>query len=115
MEHEEARQLIESQTRFFTTALEEFNRKRDCEMIVGAFAEDLVETFPDGNVRCGRAVLLSELEGDLEDGIKVHLTNVLASKDITIMEGDFENPPDNPFHCPPGISWVLLYRDGSIH
>jgi RNA polymerase sigma-70 factor (ECF subfamily) len=114
LEHEEAGRLTESQARFFTAALDEFNRKRDCEMLVDAFSEDLVETFSDGNVRRGRAVLVSELEGDLEDGIKVHLTDVLASKDITIMEGTFENPPENPFHCPPAISWVFLYRDGTI-
>ena len=114
LEHDEARRLTDSQTRFFTAALDEFNRKRDCEMLVDPFSEDLVETFSDGNVRHGRAVLVSELEGDLEDGIKVHLTNVLASKDITVMEGDFENPPDNPFHCPPAISWVFFYRDGTI-
>jgi hypothetical protein len=30
------------------------------------------------------------------------------------MEGDFENPPDNPVHCPPAISWVFFYRGVSI-
>jgi RNA polymerase sigma factor (sigma-70 family) len=114
LEHDEARRLTVSRARFFNAALDEFNRKRDCEMLVDTFSEDLVEIFSSGNVRHGRAVLESELQGDLEDGIKVHLTNVLASKDVTVMEGDFENPPDNPFHCPPAISWVFFYRGVSI-
>ena len=115
LEHDEARRLTDSRAHFFATALDEFNRKRECEMLVDTFSENLVEIFSGGNVRHGRAVLESELQGDLEDGIKVHLTNVLASKDITVMEGDFENPPDDPFHCPPATSMVFFHRDGAIH
>jgi hypothetical protein len=44
--------------------------------------------------------------------MKVHLTNVLASKDITLIEGDFKNPPDDPFRCPPTISMVGFHRNG---
>ena len=56
----------------------------------------------------------AELEGDLEAGIKLHPTNVLASKGMTVMEGDFENPPHAPFHCPPATSMVFFHRDGAI-
>jgi hypothetical protein len=53
-------------------------------------------------------------EEQLEAGVKLHPTNILASKDVTVIEGDFENPPDYPFHCPPATSIVCFYRDGRI-
>ena len=55
------------------------------------------------------------VEGDFEAGIKLHAANVLASKDVTVMEADLENPPDDPFHCPPATSMVCFYRDGRVH
>ena len=58
--------------------------------------------------------MVEGLEDDLEVGMKLHLTNIIASKDTTIVEGDLENPPDNPFHCPPATSQVYFYRDGRI-
>ena len=58
------------------------------------------------STRCG--------ENQLEAGVKLHPTNVLASKDVTVIEGDFENPHDDPFHCPPATSIVCFYRDGKI-
>ena len=58
--------------------------------------------------------MVEELEGDMEAGMKLHLTNIIASKDVTIVEGNYENPPDDPFRCPPAISMVGFYRDGRI-
>ncbi len=115
LEHDEARDLTEARARFFAEALDEFNRKRSHEMFTGVFSDDLVMAFSDGTVSHGPAVLVAELEGDLEAGIKLHPTNVLASKGTTVMEGDFENPPDDPFHCPPATSMVFFHRDGAIH
>ncbi len=115
LEHDEARDLAESRARFFAEALEELNRKQSHEMFTSALSEDLVMGFSDGTVSHGRKVLVVELEGDLEAGIKLHPTNVLASKGITVMEGDFENPPDDPFHCPPATSMVFFHRNGAIY
>jgi hypothetical protein len=33
---------------------------------------------------------------------------------VTVVEGRFENPHDDPFHCPPATSLVYFYRDGRI-
>ena len=114
LEHEEARDLAESRARFFAKAFDEFNRRQSYEMFTNAFSDDLVMAFSDGTIRRGRALLLAELEGDLEAGIKLHPTNVLASKGTTVMEGDFENPPDDPFHCPPATSMVFFHQDGAV-
>ena len=115
LEHDEARDLTEARARFFAEALDEFNRKRSHEMFTGVFSDDLVMAFSDGSICQGHTALVAELEGDLKTGIKLHPTNVLASKGMTVMEGDFENPPDDPFHCPPATSMVFFHRDGAIH
>ncbi len=44
------------------------------------------------------------LESDMEAGVKLHSTNVLASKDIIVSEAEFENPRDDPLHCPPATT-----------
>jgi RNA polymerase sigma-70 factor (ECF subfamily) len=112
--HGEARRLTESQTHFFEAAFGEYNRGQGCEILVSDFADDVVSVFPDGAVFRGREFLVRDFEGDIEAGMKLYVTNVIASKDITIVEGDFENPPDDPFHCPPAASLVCFYRDGKI-
>jgi hypothetical protein len=115
-EHDEVRQFAESRARYFNAAWEEYNRGEGYDLFVSAFSEDAVMAFPEGTVLHGRHLLAKDLEGDLEVGMKLHLTNFLASKDITVMEGDFENPPEDPFHCPPAISMVTFHRDGEqIH
>ena len=47
--------------------------------------------------------------------MKLHLTNVIASKYVTVVEDNLENPPDHPYHCPPATSQVYFYRDEQIH
>src|SRR5215212_732417 len=113
--HDEAYRITEIQARYLEAATEELNRGQGYEMLASGFAPDVVWTFSDGSVHRGRAFLATFFEEDLEHGIKLHLTNVIASKDVTVMEGDFENPLDNPFHCPPATSLVYFYRDGRIH
>jgi RNA polymerase sigma factor (sigma-70 family) len=113
LEHTDARQLLKSEARFFTAAFDEYNRGQGYELFAGAFSDDPAFVFSDGTIR-GRKWFVEELEGDLEARMKLHLTNIIASKDVTIVEGDYQNPPDDPFRCPPAISMVGFYRDGWI-
>ena len=113
LEHAEARELMESQARFFTAAFDKYNRGQGYELLMSAVSDDFLHARSDG-ASGGRGWFREELEDDLETGMKMHLTSIVASKDVTIVEGDFENPPDNPFHCPPATSQVYFYRDGRI-
>ena len=112
LEHDEARQLTQSRARYFNAAWEEYSRGEGYQLFVSAFSDDAVLTFPEGSVWHGRRPLAKDLEGDLEVGMKLHLTTFLANKDITVMEGDLKNPPEDPFHCPPAICMVGFHRDG---
>lgn len=115
-EHDEARQLAESQTRFFEIAIDDLNHKADSELFASAFSNDLVWiAIPEGTVRHGLESLVNVFESDLEDGVRLPITNVLASKDIIVIEADQVNPPEDPFHCPPAISMVGFYHRGRIN
>jgi RNA polymerase sigma-70 factor (ECF subfamily) len=114
--HEEARQLSESRIRFFTEAHTEFNRGESYEMLASAFSDDVVLTIRGGTVDHGLDFLVHKVwEENMEVGVKLRPTNILASKDVTVVEGTFENPSDDPFHCPPATSMVLLYNDQRIN
>ncbi len=115
LEHDEARRLNERETGFFEAAFDEYNRGEGYQRLLGAYSEDLLVTFHNDPDICGRQWMWEEFEGDLEVGMKLHLTNVIASKGVTVVEGDFENPRDKPFRCPPAISFVNFYRGDRIN
>lgn len=112
LEHDEARQISDAQTRFFIEAHKEFNRG-SYEMFADAFSDDVVLGYSGSGGGLG-FLIRYVWEEQLEAGVKLHPTNILASKDVTVIEGDFENPCDDPFHCPPATSIVCFYGDGKI-
>ena len=115
IEHSEARRLARSQTRHFVEVFDLYNRRRDYEAFLDPFSDDLVWAYPDGTVFRGRVHPIRVFESDLESGMKMHPTNVVASKDITVVEVDFENPSYDPLHCPPATTFVYFYRGGRVH
>jgi hypothetical protein len=51
-------------------------------------------------------------QGQLRVGHEI--TGVVAGTAITIWENGFINPPEDPFHCPPGAIWLLRERGGMV-
>ncbi len=116
LEHDETRRLAEVRASFFEAAYAEYNRGKGYDILASAFSEDLVLYMSNGKVFTrGYEFLIEDMEGDLEDGLKMHPTEVISSQDVAIIECDIENPPDNPYRCPPALSQVAIYRDGKIH
>ncbi|HSK82853.1 MAG TPA: RNA polymerase sigma factor [Rubrobacter sp.] len=110
LEHDEARKVAESQRSFTAAWTGEYNRGEGYELLASSFSEDAAWAYTNGKVVSG----VPSFEDDLETGMKLHPTSVLASKGVTVIEADFENPSDDPFHCPPATSLVFFYRDGRI-
>lgn len=81
-------------------------------MFADAFSENAHMMLEDGNVLVGRHHLIEDLEGDMNAGVKMHLSHVYASRDVTILEASFQNPRDNPTHCPPATTQVHFHRNG---
>lgn len=44
--------------------------------------------------------------------VRVQLVDIVTSPGVTITEHDFENPPEDPHHCPPTQTEVRFHPDG---
>ncbi|MGW2071221.1 RNA polymerase sigma factor [Streptomyces sp. NPDC001953] len=51
---------------------------------------------------------------DLSDGVRHDLRNVVAGREVVIWEAALLNPPEDPFHCPPGVVWVHFLDRGRV-
>jgi RNA polymerase sigma-70 factor (ECF subfamily) len=45
-------------------------------------------------------------------GVRATIVGLLASRDVTVVEIDFTNPPSSPRHCPPHATFVHRLDDG---
>jgi RNA polymerase sigma factor (sigma-70 family) len=113
--HGEATKRTESSARFFAEFYGLHNQGEVSTDGLDAFSEDVAVVLPDGAIVRGRELLAEGLMEDQEAGVKLRLTDVMASRDVTVVEGRFENPPDDPFHCPPATAQVHFYRGDRVH
>ena len=115
LEHGEARRVVESRTRFFRAAYDEHNRGDGYDILASVFSEDLVLSISDGTVFTGGyEFMIKDTEKDLKAGRKIYPTHIISSKDVSVIECNVENSPEDPFHCPQAFSQVAVYRDGKI-
>ncbi|MFG1651551.1 RNA polymerase sigma factor [Micromonospora sp. NPDC049275] len=82
--------------------------------VTARWAEDMVFWWPDGTRTIGREAVFAVIRQDNESGVSHRITGVLAGSGITIWENVFINPPEDPFHCPPGATWLLREKDGLV-
>ena len=66
---------------------------------------------PGGITEHGRGALRALIEADVEAGVRMTPTRVLASGAVTVVEALFINPPENPDHCPPAMAFIVFERD----
>jgi hypothetical protein len=84
---------------------------QDPEPYAAMFASG-AEIAATGLVVRGRDQIRQMCEQDLADGIVTRLVDVLSSAAITVIESEWVSPPDDPQHCPPGVTQVL-FHDGT--
>lgn len=98
---------------FYTDAFQSLYRgERDA--FLAHYADDLQLVSSGADEVLGHAHFAAEIDGDLRAGVTIDLQRVLASGNLTVLEGTFVNPPEDPLHCPPGIAFVLFQREGHI-
>ncbi len=112
--HAETREQTAQYSRFFAEVGRSYNRNEISPVYVDSFAKDLVGIFSDGQGFRGRDGFVEVLRGDADAGMRLHVTTVLASEGITVLEGNWEGPPDDPFHCPPAMTQVGFWHDGRM-
>jgi RNA polymerase sigma-70 factor, ECF subfamily len=54
------------------------------------------------------------VEDSVAAGVRLQLTGLVASKSLTIWEGDYENPAHDPHHCPATHTEVRLHSGGQV-
>jgi hypothetical protein len=104
------RRDAEEIAREFTKSIDGF--AGDDRAFVERCAPDVTIALGEGPELHGRDHLSRIGAADVEAGVSHRLTNVLASPRVVIAESRFENPPENPFHCPPGAVEVHYRPDG---
>lgn len=82
--------------------------------VQGRWADDMTIWWPSGRVSTGLASLFDVMQNNYDDGVTARLTGLLACPGITVWENAFENPPEDPEHCPPGATWLLQEKDGVV-
>ena len=107
-------------------ALERARRREAEEMLAaahrGRYAEVLAQTWSPavetmwggGVVTRGQDPLVRAMYDDIADGVGYRLADIVAGRDIVILQTDLSNPPDDPFHCPPSAMWVEHLHDGLV-
>ncbi len=82
-------------------------------MLLESVADDVEVRWATGGSIRGRETLRAGMHEDLDAGVGFVLDDVLAGPGITIIEGRFENPADDPLHCPPATTQIA-FRDGDV-
>jgi RNA polymerase sigma-70 factor (ECF subfamily) len=98
----------------FAAAFHAMNQRRSCDAYMATFADDLRLILPDGRI-FGWRFWQADSEEIMRAGVKIHLNNVMVSGNIVILEADFENPTDDPLHCPPATTQVHFQHDELTH
>jgi len=114
MEADDQRALQSGRREFFFESMQELFRARRCDAYFEAHAEDLRIDWSGKRMTRGRHHLQKEVEGDFDDGVVLSPQRVLASGNVSVLEGLFRNPADKPDHCPPGIALVMFHEASQI-
>ena len=110
--HSDAGTLTDDRRRHFAAVYDEYNRGSS-DLYIASCTNDVEVSFGTDALR-GPQELVRGLAEDLEVGVRQHVVEVVASPEITIVETRFENPSDDPSHCPPAATQVYFHRGEAI-
>ncbi|MGC4856978.1 RNA polymerase sigma factor [Micromonospora sp. DT4] len=78
------------------------------------WAKDMTMWWPSGRISTGLGSVFAVMQNNYGQGVTARLTGLVAGPGVTIWENTFLNPPDDPYHCPPGATWLLREKDGVV-
>jgi RNA polymerase sigma-70 factor (ECF subfamily) len=58
--------------------------------------------------------LVPMMTDTLAAGVGLRLLDAVASTDIVVWDIEFRNPPGDPQHCPPAMTWLSTLRQGRV-
>jgi len=97
---------------YYETACPGLLNPSDRDRYFRHFAPDL-ELYRGGQAPViGRCFFLQELTATADAGVMLHTQRVLSAGNVTVVEGRFVNPDNDPLHCPPGVAFVIFRQGG---
>ena len=105
--------LVEARMQWWRAAADELHGHGTGDLYAAGCARDVIVAWPAG---CYLARGIDDHRHEVEDsvaaGVRMRVTDVWASRDITIIEGDYLNPRDNPQHCPATHTEIRVHPGG---
>jgi RNA polymerase sigma factor (sigma-70 family) len=111
--HHDHAALVQERWCWWRTLIEQIEHEGTAALYVADAAPDALVEAPSWGYRMRGAE--DQARGMVETvaaGVRVHPTGIVTSAGVTIVEGGLENPPDDPFHCPPTHTEVRFHREG---
>jgi RNA polymerase sigma factor (sigma-70 family) len=93
--------------------LEEAERGRFAAALADRWIPDLDYITSKGE-RGTRDRLVRALNSDIAHNVHQKLATTVASSDLTIWDMNISNPPEDPRHCPPAVTWLMSLRGGRV-
>ncbi|WP_411093564.1 RNA polymerase sigma factor [Streptomyces sp. 049-1] len=112
--HNDARVLTAKHRSFAEEAMVSAHRGEIVSALSVRWSPQTEVVWPSGK-RTHLDYLGGAFDRDLSDGVRHEMRNVVASREVVIWEAALHNPPEDPFHCPPGVVWVhFLGQSGHV-
>ena len=111
--HADHQMLVEARAQWWRAATDELHRHGTAELYAADCAPDVIVTWPAGDYRTrGIDDHRHGVEDSVAAGVRMYTTGVWASSEITIVEGSYLNPPDDPRHCPATHTEIRVHDTG---
>lgn len=108
--HADHAELARDRWSEWTDAIDDMERHGRAARYFAGCAQDVVVDNRAGGYRVrGTTTERRNVENGLAVGVRLRPTGIVASPTITILEADYQNPPERPDHCPP------LHTEVRIH
>jgi RNA polymerase sigma-70 factor (ECF subfamily) len=110
--HDYADKLADARRLQFLDVWQRMIDNDDRRAFHAAHAEDMLYFFSAKHPpKRGRIHFEREVAQDFRDGVRITPSRAMACGNLTILEGDFQNPPDKPYHCPPQAVLVMIHGE----
>jgi Sigma-70, region 4 len=87
-------------------------RDGDISAFDGVLTPDVAYVMFDRVERRGATRYAQALVHDFEDGVRSRVAQVIPGNDVTVVEAWLDSPPEQPLHCPPGLTQIHFHPDG---
>jgi RNA polymerase sigma-70 factor (ECF subfamily) len=111
--HRDQAALVDEQERWWRAVVAQVEGEGSAALYAASAAPDALVEAPSLGYRV--VGVEDQARGMVETiaaGVRVHLTGIVASEGVTIVEADYANPVEDPQHCPATHTEVRFHPEG---